>query len=83
MIALECGVDTKNALRSTSTLNVVQKDGNYRYLSTQKLCQQILVKKYFIYPVFACRFDGTNYLIGMYIFGLRSDYSFITRKDYI
>lgn len=50
VIALECGVDAKNALTSTSALNIMQKDGNYRHLSAQELRQEILVEEYLIYP---------------------------------
>ena len=83
MVALECGVDAKNAVSSSSALNVVQKDGDDPYLSTQKLRQEILVKEYLVYPVLTCGFDGTNDFGWVYQFGLGGNYRFITRKDQI
>jgi hypothetical protein len=36
MIALERGIDAKNALAATGALNIVQEDGNHGHLSTQE-----------------------------------------------
>lgn len=60
VIALEGRVDPENTATSTSTLNVVQENGNDWYLSAEELGQEILVEKYLVYPIFTGRLDRAD-----------------------
>jgi hypothetical protein len=69
VITLKGRVDPENAATSTSTLNIVEKNSDYRYISTKKLGQQILIEKDLIYPVFTGRLDRADDFWGMYEVG--------------